>query len=134
MAKREFTYRGHTLEELKAMSMDELVEVYPARMRRSLKRGFSESQKKLLAQIKKAAKKADNKPIRIKTHCRDMLVLPEMVGITLVVYNGKEFKDVEIQPEMLGRYLGELVQSRGVVKHSAPGVGATRSSLFVPVR
>lgn len=136
MAKKIFTYRGYTIEELRAMSMDELIKVMPSRIRRVLIRGFTEVQKKLIARIRKANSVLEKgeKPRPIRTHCRDMPILPEMVGLEFEIYNGKEFKKVEIKPEMLGQYLGEFSMTRGQVKHSAPGVGATRSSLFVPIR
>jgi small subunit ribosomal protein S19 len=136
MAKKKITYRGLEIEELQAKSMDELVKIMPARARRSLKRGFSEIQKKLLARVKQTRKDIDAgkkvKPIR--TECRDMLVLPDMVGMEFEIYNGKEFLKVLIDIEMLGQYLGEFSLNRKPVKHSAPGIGATRSSLFVPVK
>ena len=136
MAKKKITYRGLEIEELQAKSMDELVKIMPARTRRSLKRGFSEIQKKLLGRVKQVRKDMDAgkkvKPIR--TECRDMIVLPDMVGMEFEVYNGKEFLKILIDIEMLGQYLGEFSLCRKPVKHSAPGIGATRSSLFVPVK
>lgn len=63
-----------------------------------------------------------------------MPVLPEMIGLVFSIYNGKEFVDVEVGPEMIGHFLGEFALTRKPVKHSAPGVGATRSSLFVPIK
>ena len=136
MAKKKVTYRGLEIEELQAKSMDELVKILPSRARRSLKRGFSEIQKKLLARVKEARKELDAgrkiKPIR--TECRDMIILPDMVGMEFMVYNGKEFLPVLIDIEMIGQYLGEFALNRKPVKHSAPGIGATRSSLFVPVK
>lgn len=136
MARKIFKYRGNTLEQLQSMPMDQLVEILPSRVRRKLKRGLDESQKKLLIRIKKTQKSVSNgvevKPI--KTHCRDMPVLPDMVGLIIMIYTGKEFQKIEVMPEMIGQYLGEFAMSRRVVKHSAPGVGATRSSLFVPIK
>ncbi|MFH1788634.1 MAG: 30S ribosomal protein S19 [Candidatus Altiarchaeota archaeon] len=136
MAKKIFKYRGRTLEELRQMPMDELVTILPSRIRRKIKRGFDERQKKLLLAVKKAQKQlaegGEAKPI--KTHCRDVPILPDMVGLRLMVYNGKEFIIVEIQEEMIGTYLGEYAHTRKQVKHSSPGVGATRSSLFVPIK
>lgn len=136
MAKKKVTYRGFEIEELQAKSMDELVKIMPSRTRRSLKRGFSEIQKKLLARVKEARKDLDSgkkiKPIR--TECRDMIVLPDMVGMEFEVYNGKEFLKFLVEIEMIGQYLGEFALNRKPVKHSAPGIGATRSSLFVPVK
>lgn len=133
MAKKEFAYRGKNLNELNSMSMDELVTLLPARIRRKLKRGLSEQEKKLLSIIRTVKKSGKiDKPIR--THCRDMPILPEMVGLKIAIYNGKEFPQIDVQPEMIGHYLGEFSQTRHVVKHSAPGIGATRSSMFVPIK
>jgi len=127
MAKKEFTYRGKRLEELQVMTMNELMETLPARQRRSLKRGFTSEQKILLKKIK--ANKNN-----IETHVRDMIILPEMVNKTIKVYSGKEFVPVLIQPEMIGHYLGEFVLTRKRVEHSAPGIGATRSSASISVK
>ena len=136
MAKKEFRYKGFTLEELKAMSMDELVKIMPSDIRRSLLRGFTDSQKKLMKRIRESSEKIEKgektKPIR--THCRDMPILPEMIGMEFQIYNGKEFVRVTLTAEMIGHFLGEFTYNRSVVKHSSPGVGATRSSLFVPIR
>ncbi len=127
MAKKEFTYRGKTLDELKKLSLSEFILLLPSRQRRSLKRGLTEQQKKLLKQIK------ENKN-DVKTHCRDMIILPEMVGKTIRVHNGKEFIPVVIQNEMIGHYLGEFALTRKKVEHSAPGIGATRSSAALSVK
>ncbi|MFH1721378.1 MAG: 30S ribosomal protein S19 [Candidatus Altiarchaeota archaeon] len=136
MARKIFTYRGHEVEELKAMPMEELIPILPSRARRSIKRGFSDQKKKLAERIKKASNQLSQggKPKPIKTHVRDMIVLPEMFGLTMAIYAGKEYMHVIIQPEMLGKYLGELTMTRKSIKHSSPGVGATRSSMFVPIR
>lgn len=136
MAKKKFMYRGYGIEELQAMSMDELVNIMPSRIRRSLQRGFTEMQKKLITRIRKTRKNMqEGKQIKpIKTQCRDMPILPEMIGLEFEIYNGKEFIRMEIKPEMLGQYLGEFSMGRRQVKHNAPGVGATRSSLFVPIK
>ncbi|AXV38272.1 MAG: 30S ribosomal protein S19 [Methanobacteriaceae archaeon] len=136
MARKEFMYRGYTLEELQQMPLDNVIELFPARQRRSLKKGFLPRQKKILEKIRKL-KKQENKggrPQIIKTHCRDMIILPEMVGLTFGIYNGKEFVNVEIQPEMIGCYFGEFALTRKRVEHGDPGMGATRSSMFVPLK
>jgi len=72
--------------------------------------------------------------ITIKTHARDMVVLPEMVGLTIHVHNGKEFVPVKIEPEMIGHYLGEFAITNKPVKHGTPGIGASRSSMYVPLK
>ena len=128
---RVFTYRGFKLEELTKMPLDEFVKLLPARQRRTLKRGLTPAQKKLMEKIKKAKR---GEKIKIKTHCRDMVVLPEMVGLTIFVHNGKEFQKVDIKPEMIGHYLGEFAPTRKRVVHGAPGMGATRSSMYVPLK
>ena len=132
MARKEFMYRGKTLSDLNSMPMEELIKLLPSRIRRKLKRGLNEQEKKLLAQIRKSKKSEGVKPI--ETHCREMPILPEMVGMKIAVYNGKQFNPVDIQPEMIGHYLGEFSLTRVPVKHGAPGVGATRSSMFVPIK
>lgn len=136
MARKEFVYRGYTLEELQQMPLDNVIDLFPSRQRRSLKRGFLPRQKKVLEKIRKL-KKDENKggrPQIIKTHCRDMIILPEMVGVTFGIYNGKEFTEVTIQPEMIGCYFGEFAPTRKRVEHGDPGMGATRSSMFVPLK
>jgi len=127
MAKKEFTYRGKTIEELKTLSLNEFMELLPARSRRSLKRGFTEQQKILLKRIR--AKKSN-----IETHCKDLIVLPEMIGLTIRIHKGKEFVPVLIQDEMIGHFLGEFVITRQKVAHSAPGIGATKSSSALSVK
>lgn len=126
MAK--FQLKGKTPEEIKAMSLEEFRALLPARERRSLKRGLNEKQKKLLEKIKKNPGKFH------RTHSRDMIILPQMLGVKIGVYDGKEYKLMEIKPEMLGHRLGEFALTRKVVKHSAPGFGATRSSKYVPLK
>ncbi len=127
MAKKEFTYRGKTQEELKNISINEFKELLPARQRRSLKRGFTDQQKRLLKNIKSGGQD-------IKTHCRDMIIVPEMIGTMVKVHSGKEFTAVRITEEMIGHYLGEFVITRKKVAHSAPGIGSTRSSSSLSVK
>jgi small subunit ribosomal protein S19 len=136
LARKIFKYRGHTLEELKKMSLEDLIEILPARQRRSLKRGFLPRQQIVLDKMRKLNKqeKKDGKPVVIKTHCRDMIVLPEMVGTTFGIHTGKEFVEIEITPEMIGSYFGEFAPTRQRVQHGDPGMGATRSSMFVPLK
>lgn len=124
---KEFTYRGYNLEELRKMSIEEFSKLVKARARRALKE-LTHSQKKLLEKIKKDPKKF------YKTHERDMVILPQMVGCTIGVYNGKEFVPVTIKPEMIGHRLGEFSLTTKKVKHSAPGVGASRSTKHIAVK
>jgi small subunit ribosomal protein S19 len=132
---KKFRYRGKSLEELLEMPMDEFIELLPARQRRSLKRGFTDSQRRLLEKIMKARKEMEKgKKVKIRTHVRDMVILPMMVGLTIEVYNGREFMPVRIVPEMIGHYLGEFSHTTKIVQHGAPGLKATRSSLFVAAK
>ena len=126
MAKKEFTYRGKTLEELQAMDLRDFIKLLPARERRSLKRGFTDQEKILMNEIKKKD--------AVKTHCRDLVITPEIVGRKVRVHSGKEFVMVAIEPEMIGFRLGDFVLTRKNVAHSSPGVGATRSSSNVSVK
>jgi small subunit ribosomal protein S19 len=129
----EFTYRGHTLDELQEMDVEDVAELLPARMRRTIERGLSAEQQKLLAKAENAdPEETANDPIR--THLRDMPVLPAFVGKTFAVHNGQAFERVEVQPEMIGHYLGEFQLTRKSVEHGQAGIGATRSSKFVPLK
>jgi small subunit ribosomal protein S19 len=132
---REFTYRGYTLDELQGISMDEFIRLLPSRQRRSLQRGLTTEQRILLKNIRVAKKSltAENM-VTVKTHARDMVILPEMVGVTVQVHNGNSFTPVEIKPEMVGHYLGEFSITNKPVKHGSPGIGASKSSMYVPLR
>ena len=127
--RKEFFYQGYTLDDLKDMDFDELMDILPARARRNLKRGFNDEQRKVVEALLETS--PDNV---VKTHRRDIVILPGFVGKTVAVYNGKEFVEFEIKPEMIGHYLGEFSLTRRLVKHSGPGVGATRGSKYVPLK
>ncbi len=130
-----FKYRGFTLEDLKKMNMDQFIQLLPARARRSLRRGLPPRQKKLLERLRRAYRaKKRGKDLLTRTHVRDMIIFPEMVGLKIGVYNGKVFGIVEIKPEMIGHYLGEFSLTRRRVQHGSPGIGATRSSKYVPLK
>ena len=127
--KKEFAFHGYSIEELKELTMDELLPLLPSRIRRSLTRGLTAKQDKLLKDIEKAGEGGD-----IRTHCRDMIILPSFVGHRIDVHNGNGFQRVDIAPDMIGHYLGEFALTRKKVKHTGPGVGATRSSKFMPLK
>jgi small subunit ribosomal protein S19 len=130
-----FHYRGYNLDELKKMNADQFLQVLPARARRSLSRGLPPRQKKLLERLRRAYRaKKRGKDLLTRTHVRDMIVFPEMVGLKIGVYNGKSFEIVDITPEMIGHYLGEFSLTRRRVQHGSPGIGATRSSKYVPLK
>ena len=129
---KEFAYRGVPREELESMSLEKLFQLFNARQRRSLTRGITDGKRKLIEEIKAA--KAGTLKNPIKTHVRDLIILPYMVDVTVNVFSGKEFLPVAIRTEMIGHYLGEYVITNKRVSHGAPGVGASRSSLYVPLK
>jgi len=104
--------------------------------RRRFKRGLKKKHMLLIKKLQKARKNCqpNEKPDQVKTHLRDMIILPEMIGSVVGVYNGKSFTQVEIKPEMIGHYLGEFSLSYKPVSHGRPGIGATHSSRFVPLK
>lgn len=154
---KEFEYRGVPTAELERMQLDKVIPLLGARQRRSLKRGVTDGKRRLVARIREAKKAARSGAEGgaegaeggagggagaagaaargdIRTHLRDLIVLPFMVGATVHVFNGKEFRPVEIKPEMIGHYIGEYSLTSRRVSHGAPGVGASRSSLYVPLK
>jgi small subunit ribosomal protein S19 len=122
------------MEELQQMSMDEFIRILPSRQRRSLTRGLTTDQRILMELMRSYGRKKSKDAKPIKTHCRDMVILPEMVGLTLLVHSGKEFASIDIKPEMIGHYLGEFVLTNKKVVHGTPGIGASRSSMYVPLK
>jgi small subunit ribosomal protein S19 len=132
---KEFSYRGHSLNSLTGMSMDEFINLLPSRQRRSLQRGLTPEQRILLEKLREAKEaQKQGKEASIKTHVRDLIILPEMVGAKIQVHNGKEFVAMEIKPEMIGHYLGEFAITNKPVRHGTPGIGASRSSMYVPLK
>jgi small subunit ribosomal protein S19 len=125
--REEFTYRGYKIEELKAMGLSELIPLMPARARRKFIRGLNRGEETLLAKIRGGDEK-------VRTHVRDMIVMPEMIGKSIEIYNGKEFMKVEFQPESVFHYLGEFALTRKKVSHGSAGIGATRGSKYVPLK
>jgi len=123
-----------SIDKLLDLSHAELVKLFHARARRRFTRGSVSS--KLIKRLRKAKKTApaDSKPETIKTHLRDMIIVPEMVASVVGVYNGLGFTQVEIKPDMIGHYLGEFSITYKPVKHGRPGVGSTGSSRFIPLK
>ncbi|MDP6661466.1 MAG: 30S ribosomal protein S19 [Candidatus Thalassarchaeaceae archaeon] len=135
--KKEFRWRGYSLGELQEMPLyppDDDIDapciatLMPSRVKRTLARGLSLECEKLLERVRESNGKV------VKTHCRGMYVLPEMVGSTIGVHDGQNFVKVEIVPNMIGHALGEFAKTRKSVTHTGPGVGATRSSQHVALK
>ncbi|ADY00971.1 MAG: 30S ribosomal protein S19 [Vulcanisaeta sp.] len=127
-----FRYRGFTFEDISKMSMEEFIKLLPARQRRSLMRGLKPEHRKFLEKIRKARKlMAEGKKVTLKTHTRDMIILPEMVGLTIAVYNGITYLPITISPWHIGHYLGEFAITSKIVQHGEPGLKATRSTLHI---
>jgi small subunit ribosomal protein S19 len=122
-----FLYKGKTLEELQKMSLEDFAKLIASRERRNLLRGFDDVERNFLQNIRKS-----DRPV--KTHLREFVIIPELLFKRVLVHNGKEWIQVDIKPEMLGHRLGEFAMTRKRVMHSAPGVGATKSSKFLPLK
>merc|ERR1711909_32494 len=133
---RKYTFRGVDLDQLLDMSSEQLMELLHCRARRRFSRGLKRKPMALIKRLRKAKKEVPpmEKPECIKTHLRDMIIVPEMIGSIVGVYNGKTFSQVEIKPEMIGHYLGEFSITYKPVKHGRPGIGATHSSRFIPLK
>merc|ERR1712076_350545 len=133
---RKFTYRGVDLDQLLDMNNEQLMELFPCRIRRKIGRGLKRKPMALIKKLRKKKKEApaNEKPDVVKTHPRNMVIVPEMTGSIVGVYNGKVFTQVEVKPEMIGHYLGEFSISYKPVKHGRPGIGATHSSRFIPLK
>jgi small subunit ribosomal protein S19 len=129
MEKKEFTYRGKTLEELKAINIREFAKLLKSNERRTVLRQTDAIEKFVSRSKNKLEKKK-----QIRTHSRDLIIVPEMVNMTISVHNGRTFVPVKIIGEMLGHRLGEFSVTRSKVKHGAAGIGATRSSASMSVK
>lgn len=126
-------YKGIEEEKLKSMTLEEFIPLTTSRNRRTLLRLKSHPKlKKLIEKVRKISKTNPKKTIR--THLREAVILPEWIGLTFGVHNGKEFKPVTITYNKVGRRLGDFSHSTTRVLHSGPGVGATRGSKFVPLK
>ena len=126
--KKEFTYRGLTIDKLQELDFEQFMTMLPARQRRTFKRGLSQEQAKLINDSNQTPEKV------IRTHRREMIIIPQFVGRKFAVHNGREFVDIDILPEMIGLYFGELAPTRTSPTHTGPGVGATKSSKFMPLK
>ena len=133
---RKFTFRGLELERLLDLSHEELLGFLNARARRRLQRGLKRKPMALIKKLRKVKAVCGplDKPAVVKTHLRNMVIVPEMIGSTVAIYNGKVFNVVDIKAEMVGYYLGEFSISYRPVRHGRPGIGSTNSSRFIPLK
>ncbi|CAI4216683.1 unnamed protein product [Parascedosporium putredinis] len=142
---RKFSYRESSSSQaekkqnlftLLDLSSNDLRKLVHARARRRINRGLKRKPMGLIKKLRKAKQEAkpNEKPDLVKTHLRDMIIVPEMIGSVIGIYSGKEFNQVEIKPEMVGHYLAEFSISYKPVKHGRPGIGATHSSRFIPLK
>lgn len=124
-----FLYRGQAIEDIQALPLDQQLALMPSRARRFFGRGFDHDTETFWKKVQASGEGDD-----LRTHLRDFPVMPQMVGRMIHIHNGKEFQKVGITPEMIGHKLGEFALTRKQVKHTGPGVGATRSSKFMPLK
>lgn len=131
-AQRNYTFRGKTLDDLKKMELPDFVQLLGTKRKRFISRCFSVQHVHLINKLRKAREEVEGvagaRPPVVKTHLRSMVILPEFVDNVIGIYNGKEFVEVQIKPEMIGHVLADFSMAKRVVKHSKAGVGATRSS------
>ncbi|MEK6872547.1 MAG: 30S ribosomal protein S19 [Nanoarchaeota archaeon] len=127
--KKEFTYRGNTLEELKKMDIREFAKLLKSNEKRTILRQYDKIQKFVI----RCDKKIENKKL-IRTHLRSLIIVPQLIGMKIHIHNGKTFVPIQIEKEMLGHRLGEFSVTRSKVKHGAAGIGATRSSASKSVK
>mmetsp|Transcript_19578 Transcript_19578/g.30669 ORF Transcript_19578/g.30669 Transcript_19578/m.30669 type:complete len:142 (-) Transcript_19578:2382-2807(-) len=133
---KRFFFKGMELEEVISLDSSELIKLFSSRVRRKFKRGLQYKPITLIRKLRENKKKCPEfeKPAPVRTHLRNMIIVPEMTGSVISVYNGKTFNKFELKPEMIGHYLGEFSITYKPVKHGKPGVGASNSSKFVPLK
>eukprot|EP00920_Eleutheroschizon_duboscqi_P003984 GHVT01009286.1.p1 GENE.GHVT01009286.1~~GHVT01009286.1.p1 ORF type:complete len:286 (+),score=71.43 GHVT01009286.1:681-1538(+) len=133
---RTFQYRGIELEKLLDLQATDLLPLFKARQRRKFGRGIKRKTTTLIKKLRKSKAETviGEKPIAVNTHMRDTVIVPEMIGSVVGVYNGKTFINVEIKPEMVGYYVGEFSITYRPIRHGKPGIGATNSSRFIPLK
>merc|ERR1712093_861966 len=130
---RKYSYRGIDLDKLLDFSNQDLMELFRARARRKFSRGIKRAPITLLKKLRKAKRETayGEKPEAIKTHLRNMVIVPEMIGSVVGVYNGKQFINVEIKPDMIGHYLAEFSITYKPIKHGRAGA---KGGAFIPLK
>ena len=133
---KKFSYRGVDLDNLLKVNNERLLEMLPARQRRRfINRGMQRKEIALLKKLRKAKRECPEheKPQPVKTHLRNMIIIPEMIGSMVQVYNGITFNTVDVKPEMVGHYLGEFSITYKPVRHGRAGLNLN-SGRFIPLR
>ena len=123
LKKKEFTYRGKSIADLKQLEIREFAKLLKSNERRTIMRQYDKLQKFISRANKRLAKGK-----LIRTHQRDIIIVPQLVGLKVSIYDGRNFAPIDINIEMLGHRLGEFAPTRTRVKHGAAGIGATKSS------
>lgn len=133
---KKFQFQGMEMEKLLKLKNEELAQIVTCRSRRRFNRGLPKKSLNLIKKLRKAKKETPygEKPKTVKTHLRNMIIVPEMIDSVVGVYNGHTYVSVEIKPDMIGHQLGEFSLTYKPVKHGRPGIGATSSSKFVPLK
>ena len=111
--KKELKFKGKTIEELKGLDVREFAKLLRSRQRRTVLRNFQRHEnfvKRVQEQLGKGKK-------AVKTHIRDLVIVPELVGIRIQIYNGREFVPVDVTLEMPGHKFGEFSQTRARARH-----------------
>lgn len=120
---KELKFRGKSLDYLKTLDIREVAKYVPSRSRRTILRNFN-----IIEKFVRTCEEKIRRNKRIKTHMRDIVIVPKMVGMSINIHNGKTFEEVNITVDMIGHRLGEFTLTRQKVAHSAAGIGATRGS------
>jgi small subunit ribosomal protein S15e len=133
---KKFTFRGLSLEQLIGLKQEQVIELLGSKQRRRFRRSIKHKYNKFVAKLRKAKSNLQpgDKPNPVKTHMRDAIILPEMVGSVVGIYTGKEFANVEIKFDMIGSYLAEFALSYKPTSHGKPGVGATKGSAHTALK
>ena len=126
-------YRGKMADELSKISVSDSLPMLTSRARRTLSRVAKNKSLQVKKFMKKVATMEDKAKV-IRTHVREAVIVPEWLGRTFSVHNGKDWKNVHISVDKLGYRLGDFAHTTGRVLHSGPGVGATRGSKFIPLK
>lgn len=84
-------------------------------MSRSLKKGPYVDER-LMKKVEKQQRSSNREPI--KTWARDCTIVPEFIGVTFMIHNGKQFMKLYVTEDMIGHKLGEFAPTRMFRGHS----------------